>query len=153
MMFKDGGIMIHWPTTPPKAAPPSQTHIPRELLPLTPAHTPTRGTKRACPIESERGSETPCKKRRSSQALQSPSKSPFRTELIPKHSILYNRRAARVTKISALELKRASESIFSQVGWDEVEEQVASNRRGSTFRKAIKDILQERVDELFESGC
>jgi hypothetical protein len=60
-----------------------------------------------------------------------------------------------MTKISALELKRASESILSQVDWDEVEENVASNRRGSTFRKAIKSILQERVDELFEdeSSC
>ena len=45
--------------------------------------------------------------------------------------------------------------MLSQVDWDEVEGNVASNRRGSTLRKAIKDILQERVDELFEdeSSC
>ncbi len=82
--------------------------------------------------------------------MQSPPKSPFRTESIPKFSIHYNQKAAKVTKISALELKRASESILSQVDWDEVQESVASNRCGSTFRKAIKAILQERVDELFE---
>ena len=143
--------MDYWPTTPHKSAPRSHKYFPCHHLPLTPAQTPTHGTKRAILPDSGYDPDTPCSKRLPSKAPRTPCKSPFRTDSIPKFSILYDERTSTGTKISALELKRASESMLSQVDWDVVEENVASNRRGSTFRKAIKKILQERVDDLFES--
>ena len=138
------------PKTPQKSVGSLSPCFLQRGAPLTPTPTPTRGTKRLSTSESEHSLDTPCSKRRT-RSLQYPSKSPFRKDSIPKFSILYNQRAVSTNKISAIELKRASESILRQVDWDEVEDYVASNRRGSTFRKAIKDVLQDRVDELHET--
>lgn len=50
--------------------------------------------------------------------------------------------------MSAVELKRVSEAVLKQVDWEAVEEEVASNRGRAMYRKVIKSILQERIDQL-----
>lgn len=56
--------------------------------------------------------------------------------------------------MSAIELKRASESILKQVNWDDVASDVASNRYGAFYRKLIRSLLQEKIDEsLAERAC
>ncbi len=39
---------------------------------------------------------------------------------------------------------------MSQVCWDEVAEEVASNRYGSFYRKFIRGVLQEKLDQLYQ---
>ena len=48
--------------------------------------------------------------------------------------------------ISALELKRAAESILRQVDWEQVAEEVASNRASGVFRRVVRGVLQRGVD-------
>ena len=47
--------------------------------------------------------------------------------------------------------------MLRQIDWEEVEEYVASNRGANVYRRAIKRVLQDEVDELFEAenslGC
>lgn len=50
--------------------------------------------------------------------------------------------------MSAVELKRVSEAVLKQVDWEAVEEEVASNRGAAMYRRVIKSILQERIDQL-----
>lgn len=37
---------------------------------------------------------------------------------------------------------------MKQVDWEEVGEDVASNRSAGVYKKAVKDVFQERIEEL-----
>ncbi|MCJ1253874.1 hypothetical protein MMC24_001688 [Lignoscripta atroalba] len=125
-------------------------------LPPTPEQTPTKGIKRTSPSDAEEASDVRPSKRLDLGRAPRPSKSPFRRNSIPRFSIL-NRKSTDPPKLSADELKRASEAVLRQIDWEEVEEYVASNRGANVYRRAIKRVLQDEVDELFEAenslGC
>ena len=49
-----------------------------------------------------------------------------------------------------MELKRVAESVMRQVDWDDVVEDVASNRSAGMYKRIVRCILQGRIDELAE---
>lgn len=75
-------------------------------------------------------------------------KTPYRCKLTPYFSILYRPESEPIPDVSAIELKRAAESVLAQVCWAEVQQDVASNRYGTFYRKVITGILQEKLDQL-----
>lgn len=75
-------------------------------------------------------------------------KTPYRCKLTPYFSILYRPEPVPIPDVSAIELKRAAESVLAQVSWAEVQQDVASNRYGTFYRKVITGILQEKLDQL-----
>ncbi|MCJ1459268.1 hypothetical protein MMC28_009645 [Mycoblastus sanguinarius] len=140
-------------TTPPKV------HATTNQPPPTPDTTPIKSTKRAhsttLPPETPTHTSPLTHKRRLTPTHHfSPSQSPcrrlMRSTPTPKFSILYTPPPPKEVSISGMELKRAAESILRQVDWSEVEEDVASNRCGGTYRRIIRNVLQERIDELVE---
>ena len=54
--------------------------------------------------------------------------------------------------ISWMELKRIAESVMEQVDWEDVAEDVASNRSAGMYKKIVRNILQERIEVLFGRG-
>lgn len=50
-----------------------------------------------------------------------------------------------------MELKRVTESVMKQVDWEDVAEDVASNRSAGMYKRIVRDVLQERIEELV--GC
>lgn len=38
--------------------------------------------------------------------------------------------------------------MLKQTDWDLLEEDVAANRRGDVYRRIIRDMLQEKIDEI-----
>lgn len=81
-------------------------------------------------------------------------KTPYRCKLTPYFSILYRPEPEPMPDISAIELKRAAESVLAQVSWAEVQQDVASNRYGTFYRKVITGILQEKLDQLhLQESC
>lgn len=68
--------------------------------------------------------------------------------MTPYFSILYRPEPEPIPDVSAIELKRAAESVLAQVCWAEVQQDVASNRYGTFYRKVITGILQEKLDQL-----
>jgi len=75
-------------------------------------------------------------------------RSVFDSAKVPEFSILSKRRSSAPCKLSAIELKRVSESVLRQVNWVEVAEEAASNRGAGAYRKAVKEIMQEQVEQL-----
>lgn len=73
---------------------------------------------------------------------------PYRCKLTPYFSILYRPEPGPIPDISAIELKRAAESVLAQVCWAEVQQDVASNRYSTYYRRVITGILQEKLDQL-----
>lgn len=51
-------------------------------------------------------------------------------------------------KLSTDELKRVSEAVLRQIDWTEVAEYAASNRGPGAYRRAVKAVLQNKVDDL-----
>ncbi|MCJ1372218.1 hypothetical protein MMC20_003440 [Loxospora ochrophaea] len=120
-------------------------------LPPTPDPTPTH-LKRVYSDFSNNTSEvaSPSKRLPSQSRRLQPQKVKSLFHGTPKFSILYKTPPPEASALSADELKRTSEAVLSQIDWEEVGEYVASNRRLAVYKKAIKDILQEKVTELFE---
>ena len=79
---------------------------------------------------------------------QSPSRSPFRSDLTPRFSKNYKPKAE---PLSWQEFNRVAESVLMQVDWTEVAEDVASNRSGIVYKRAVKEILQRRIKEMDET--
>ena len=143
------------PTTPKKQSSQvffsTESHQNKNLFLPTPEQTPPIASKRHFPDVDIFPSDRPIK--RLDLGLNPASKkSPFRRNSIPKYSIL-SRSPTKVVKYSADELKRVSEAVLRQVDWEEVGEYVASNRGARVYRKIIKKVLQDRIDELFEEEC
>lgn len=139
---------------------PNATITPRKRdihFPPTPESTPSRSTKRkfSTALEAYPDPSTPSRKRNGGQPkvteyLPSPrkQKTHYRCELTPYFSILYRPEPVPIPDVSAIELKRAAESVLAQVSWAEVQQDVASNRYGTFYRKVITGILQEKLDQL-----
>lgn len=51
-----------------------------------------------------------------------------------------------------MELKRIGESVMEQVDWEDVAEDVASNRSAGMYKKIVRNILQERIEVLVGRG-
>ncbi|KAK3167493.1 hypothetical protein OEA41_010620 [Lepraria neglecta] len=79
---------------------------------------------------------------------QSPSRSPFRSDLTPRFSKNYKPKAE---PLSWQELNRMAESVLRQVDWAEVAEDVASNRSSIVYKRAVKEILERRIKEMDET--
>lgn len=71
--------------------------------------------------------------------------------LDPGHSTTYSGHSLESFPLAADELKRVWESVLSQVNWTQVEEYVASNRRGSTFHAAVDLVMKAKIDDLFRA--
>lgn len=54
--------------------------------------------------------------------------------------------------MSWMELKRIAESVLRQVDWEEVAEDVASNRSARMYKRIVKNVLQEKIEELVARG-
>ena len=54
--------------------------------------------------------------------------------------------------ISWMELKRIAENVMEQVDWEDVAEDVASNRSAGMYKKIVRNILQERIEVLVGRG-
>ncbi|KAM0800390.1 hypothetical protein BDR22DRAFT_821579 [Usnea florida] len=54
----------------------------------------------------------------------------------------------RAVNLSWRELERVAESVMRQVDWEKVGEDVASNRRAGVYKRAVKDVFRERIEEL-----
>ena len=50
--------------------------------------------------------------------------------------------------MSWMELKRVAESVMRQVDWEDVAEDVASNRSAGAYKRVVRGVLQERIDGL-----
>lgn len=50
--------------------------------------------------------------------------------------------------MSWIELKRAAESVMRQVDWQVLAEDVASNRGAGAYRRVVRGVLQEKIEEL-----
>jgi len=129
---------------------------PSSHLPPTPDPTPTTGKKRTYDATvSTTAPSTPSKQPRLSHTPSTPSKQP---RLSHTPSRLRSSTTRKISKfqasaepsISSIELKRAAESILRQVEWELVEDDVAANRRGNVYRRILRNILQDKVDELVE---
>ncbi|CAF9936225.1 MAG: hypothetical protein ALECFALPRED_006735 [Alectoria fallacina] len=136
------------PITPQKTAKTFNTI--QTNLPLTPEPTPTRNLKRT-PTTALLDPQTPCIKRhRTHIAPSTPSPSPHRRFLrTPKFSIVYQpvpQQEEEKEAISWMELKRIAESVIEQVDWEDVAEDVASNRSAGMYKKIVRNILQERIE-------
>ncbi|KAI9873573.1 MAG: hypothetical protein M1830_010845 [Pleopsidium flavum] len=117
-------------------------------LPPTPEATPCRSLKR--PSSDSLNVEEPAKvtlKRIDFGVRRSPH-SVFDSRKVPEFSILSKRRPSAPCKLSAIELKRVAESILRQVNWVDVAADAASNRGAVAYRKAVKQIMQEQVEQL-----
>ena len=118
-------------------------------MPPTPDQTPSRGIKRSFSAAlADRSPSAKTNKLFGIEPERSPTTSPFRRNSIPKFSILYKHRPSKSPVVSGVELKRASEAVLRQVDWEVVEEEVASNRGAAFYKKVIKGILQERIENL-----
>ncbi|CAD6579398.1 MAG: hypothetical protein ASARMPRED_009119 [Alectoria sarmentosa] len=142
------------PITPQKSAKTFNTI--QTNLPPTPEPTPTRNLKRT-PTTALLDPQTPCIKRhRTHVAPSTPSPSPHRRFLrTPKFSILYQRvqqQEEETEAISWMELKRIAENVMEQVDWEDVAEDVASNRSAGMYKKIVRNILQERIEVLVGRG-
>ena len=62
----------------------------------------------------------------------------------------YSPKPKPLPSLSALELKRAAESILEQVDWKKVAMYVASNRGSRMYKRMITALLQEKIDELYD---
>ncbi|KAI9808483.1 MAG: hypothetical protein M1827_007236 [Pycnora praestabilis] len=128
------------------------------IFPPTPSPTPIRGTKRQHARNLTNGhtkvsssSESECElERPSKRVLFTPkpivSKAPRSLFFnIPTFSILHK---PVPVSISSQELRRVSESVLGQIDWEEVAGYVASNRKGSRYRRLMEEILLDKLTEF-----
>ncbi|KAI9695323.1 MAG: hypothetical protein M1836_006486 [Candelina mexicana] len=127
--------------------------MPKVVLPLTPSPTPRIGHKRAASYSSDseatRLTDRNTKRRLFGNMICDSEKEPKPLFYnIPSFSVLST--PARLVKLSETEMQRVAESILEQVDWDEVADYVASNRGAQVYKRAFKEVMQSKVDELEE---
>lgn len=170
---KEPDTLHHPPLTPHKSyfdlqtssiTPSAALMIPKVHLPPTPETTPnlsTRALKRPLPSDHE---SSPSAGRQSKRRASPPDSTitPFVNKyLFPptpdkvasvKRPLFRkpNLNNPKTPSVAAIELKRASEAILRQIDWQEVTEYVACNRRALIYKNAVKGVLQNAVDGLFE---
>ncbi|KAL2043839.1 hypothetical protein N7G274_003359 [Stereocaulon virgatum] len=129
---------IHTRIQPAASQPSSQSPNAATLDAASPSHTyPTKH--RPSHLTTAHSLPTP---------THSPHRSPFRTDLTPKFSIAYKPPPSTEATISWQELKLVTESILGQVDWEAVAMDVGSNRSARVYKRAVKEVLQERIYEM-----